>query len=293
MIPRFMLVAGLTVLALVFFSPELKAMGKNIDLELILPIALGNFIPTGLKGLVIAGLLAAFMSTIASFINVAPAYLVNDVYRKYIRPEAGNRRLIAMSYLASALVLAAGIGFGFVVQTVDSITKWIVTALWAGYAAPNMLKWYWWRFNGHGFFWGMFTGLLAALITPKLMPGITQIWHFPFVFLASLAACFIASLITKPENNELLMKFYSTVRPWGFWKPVHEMVTRKDPSFKRNKGFKKDMFNVAVGIIWQLCIIAFPVYLVIEDFRSVAIVAVVILAGSWILKKNWLDRLEN
>jgi SSS family solute:Na+ symporter len=292
MIPRFMLVAGLTVLALVFFSPELTAMGRNIDLELILPIALGNFIPAGLKGLVIAGLLAAFMSTIASFINVAPAYLVNDIYKKYIKPEAGNRRLVAMSYLASALVLAAGIGFGFVVQTVDSITKWIVTALWAGYAAPNMLKWYWWRFNGHGFFWGMFAGLLAALVTPRLMPGLTQIWHFPFVFLISLAACFIASLATKPEKEELLIKFYSNVRPWGFWKPVHDMVIKKDPGFKKNTGFRRDMFNVAIGIIWQLCIIALPVYLVIEDFSSVAIVAGVILATSWILKKNWLDRLE-
>ncbi|OFY59878.1 MAG: hypothetical protein A2Y87_11355 [Bacteroidetes bacterium RBG_13_46_8] len=292
MIPRFMLVAGLTVLALVFFSPELSAMGKDLDLELILSYALGNFIPVGLKGLVIAGLLAAFMSTISSFINVAPAYLVNDIYKKYIRPDAGNRRLVRMSYLASALVLAAGIGFGFVVQTVDSITKWIVTALWAGYAAPNMLKWYWWRFNGHGFFWGMLAGLLAALITPRLMPGLTQIWHFPFVFFASLAACFLASLLTKPEKEELLIKFYSSVRPWGFWKPVYEKVISKDPGFIRNTGFKRDMFNVAVGIIWQLCIIAFPVYLVIEDFSSVAIVAGIILAASWILKKNWLDKLE-
>ena len=292
MIPRFMMVAGLTVLALAFFSPELRAMGSDIDFELVLPYALGNFIPAGLKGLIIAGLLAAFMSTISSFINVAPAYIVNDIYKKYIRPDAGSRRYVVMSYFASALVLAIGIGFGFVVQSVDSITKWIVTALWAGYAAPNMLKWYWWRFNGQGFFWGMLTGLIAALVTPKMMPGLTQIYHFPFVFLASLAACFIASLVTRPENESLLKKFYTSVRPWGYWKPVHEMVLKEDPGFTGNRNFKRDMFNVAVGIIWQLCIIAFPIYLVIEDFSTVAIVGGIILLASFILKKNWYDKLE-
>ncbi len=293
MIPRFMMVAGLTVLALVYFSPQLRSMGSEIDFELVLPYAVSEFVPVGIKGFLIAGLLAAFMSTISSYVNVAPAYLVNDIYKKYVNPNAGTRRYIILSYMASVLVLGSGIAFGFVIKSVDSITKWIVTALWAGYAAPNMLKWYWWRFNGAGFFWGMLSGLAASLVMPMILPDLTPIWHFPFVFVISLALCIAATLLTPPEEDALLKKFYTTVRPWGFWGPVREMVLEENPDFQANQNFKRDMLNVGTGIIWQLCIIAFPVYLVIQDFSSMAVAVGIILITSMILKKNWLDKLES
>ena len=73
---------GFAVLAIVFFSEDFRAMGSSVDFETILPRAIGQFVPTGLAGLLLAGLLAAFMSTFASTVNAAPAYLVNDVYLK-------------------------------------------------------------------------------------------------------------------------------------------------------------------------------------------------------------------
>ena len=91
--PRFMMIAGLTVLALVFLTPQLKAMGPNIDFELILPWALRSLIPVGLVGLLLAGLLAAFMSTYAATINAAPAYVVNDIYKKFINPNAPEKNM--------------------------------------------------------------------------------------------------------------------------------------------------------------------------------------------------------
>lgn len=293
LLPRFLLVASLTVLALVFFNKELNAMGDNLDFEMILPYAIGNFIPVGLKGFIIAGLLAAFMSTISSFINVAPAYVVNDIYKKYINPSASSKKLVYLSYAASTLFLAIGIGFGFIVENIDSITQWIVTALWAGYAAPNMLKWYWWRFNGHGFFWGMFAGLASAMLMPLFLPDFAPIYHFPFIFAISVAASFIASLVTPPEKEEVTINFYKNVRPWGFWKPIYDKVMITDPDFEKNTNFKRDMFNVAVGIIWQLSLIAFPVYLVLQNFQSAGIAAMVTLVTSLVLKINWYDKLED
>src|SRR5690606_15851504 len=75
--PRYLMVAGLTVLALVFFMDDLRNMGDKVDFEQILPFAMKNYMPAGLLGLLIAGLLAAFMSTFAATVNAAPAYLVN------------------------------------------------------------------------------------------------------------------------------------------------------------------------------------------------------------------------
>ncbi|HEX9652342.1 MAG TPA: sodium:solute symporter family protein [bacterium] len=291
--PRYMLVAGLTVLALAYFMPQLRAMGDGIDFELILPYALGNFVPIGLLGVLMAGLLAAFMSTFAATVNAAPAYLVNDIYKRFINPNADSKTYVRMSYLCSLAVVIVGISFGFLVESINSVTQWIVNALWGGYTAANVLKWYWWRFNGYGYFWGMVTGIAASLITPLVAPISPTIYQFPIILAASLAGCFIGTFATKPDDMEVLTKFYKTVRPWGFWKPVQELVMAEDPNFKPNKNFKRDMFNVAMGIIWQTSLVALPICLVIQEKMYIIFDLIIVVTASVIMKKNWYDKLED
>ncbi|HQU71881.1 MAG TPA: Na+:solute symporter, partial [Calditrichia bacterium] len=227
--PRYMMIAGLTVLALVFFRGELAEMGNAIDFELILPYAMSNFVPVGLLGVLMAGLLAAFMSTFAATVNAAPAYLVNDIYKRYIRPDADDKTYVRMSYLTSFAVVVVGIAFGFVVESIDSVTQWIVNALWGGYTAANFLKWYWWRFNGHGYFWGMVTGILASLIVPQVVDIHPTIYQFPIILVISLIGCIVATLATPAEDMAVLKSFYRQVRPWGFWGPVHQAVLAEQP----------------------------------------------------------------
>ncbi len=291
--PRYMLVAGLTVLALAFFMPQLRGMGENIDFELILPYALGNFVPIGLLGILMAGLLSAFMSTFAATVNAAPAYLVNDIYKRFINPNADSKTYIRMSYICSFAVVVVGISFGFFVESINSVTQWIVNALWGGYTAANVLKWYWWRFNGYGYFWGMVTGIAASLITPLVAPISPTIYQFPIILIASLAGCFIATYATKPDDMEVLKKFYKQVRPWGFWKPVHELVVAEDSDFKANKNFKRDMFNVVIGIIWQTSLVALPIFLVIQEKMYIIYDLIALVITSLIMKMNWYDKLED
>ncbi len=291
--PRYMLIAGLTVLALAYFMPQLRNMGADIDFELILPYALGNFVPIGLLGILMAGLLAAFMSTFAATVNAAPAYLVNDIYKRFINPTADSKTLIRMSYLCSFGVVVVGVSFGFFVESINSVTQWIVNALWGGYTAANVLKWYWWRFNGYGYFWGMLTGIAASLITPLVAPLSPTIYQFPLIFAASLAGCFLATFATPPDDMEVLKSFYKQVRPWGFWKPVHELVVAEHPDFKANRNFKRDMFNVVIGIIWQTSLVALPICLVVQEKMFVLYDAIVLITTSLILKLNWYDKLED
>ncbi|MCK6560055.1 Na+:solute symporter [candidate division KSB1 bacterium] len=291
--PRYMLIAGLTVLALAYFMPQLRGMGADLDFELILPYALGNFVPIGLLGILMAGLLAAFMSTFAATVNAAPAYLVNDIYKRFINPNADSKTLIRMSYLCSFGVVVVGVSFGFFVESINSVTQWIVNALWGGYTAANVLKWYWWRFNGYGYFWGMLTGIAASLITPLVAPLSPTIYQFPLIFAASLAGCFIATFATQPDDMEVLKSFYKQVRPWGFWKPVHELVVAEHPDFKANRNFKRDMFNVVIGIIWQTSLVALPICLVIQEKMFVLYDTIVLITTSLILKHTWYDKLED
>jgi len=125
--PRYMMIMGLTVLALAFYTPDLAAMGDKLDLEKILPLALARFVPVGILGLVIAGLLAAFMSNFAATVNAAPAYLVNDIYKRYINPNAPAKRYVWLSYLVSFTVVVVGLVFGLFTKSIDSIVQWIVS----------------------------------------------------------------------------------------------------------------------------------------------------------------------
>lgn len=304
--PRYFLTAGLTVLAAVFFSDNIRAMGANMDFELVLPYALARFVPVGLLGFLISGLLAAFMANFAATVNAAPPYFVNDIYKRYIRPDAPAKTYVRLSYLSSFAVVVIGVLIGWNVTSVNAVVVWIVSGLWVGYTASNVLKWYWWRFNGYGYFWGMVVGITSALALPPLveqMPCVRRLLTsysinfdvaivFPLVLVLSLIGCLVGTLLTKPEDEEVLKDFYRRVRPWGLWGPIYRKVLSEDPSFEPNKDFWRDMFNIAVGIVWQVSLVVLPMYFVIREFGRAALTGAVILATSVILKFSWYDRLE-
>jgi len=290
--PRYLMITGFGALAIVYLMPEFAAMGSAIDFETILPLAIERFIPVGFKGLLLAGLLAAFMSTFAAFINAAPAYLVNDLYKKYINPNAAEKTYVKYSYLASIMIVLIGLGFGFMAESINSLTLWITSALYGGYAAANVLKWLWWRFNGYGYFFGMLAGLIASTIVPLLYPDVAAIYLFPLILLISFTGSIAGTLLTPPENDETLSNFYTQSYPWGFWKPVAEKIRKNKPSFRANQNFKLDLINVLIGIIWQMTLVVMPIYLVIKHYPYFLIAFAVFTVTSIILKINWYDKLS-
>ncbi len=293
LVPRYMLITGLTVLALCHFSDELSTMGNDIDFELILPLAIREFIPVGLLGLLISALLAAFMSTYAATVNAAPAYVVNDIYKRYINPHASSKTYVWMSYATSIAVVVIGTAFGFFTKSLNDIVQWIVAALYGGYTAANLLKWFWWRFNSYGYFWGMAAGIISAAIVPRLLPDVTPLFSFPIILVVSILGSIGGSLLTPMDDLEVLKEFYRKVRPWGFWKPIHELVETEYPGTIPNKSCLRDWINIVVGMTWQTALAASGVYLVIQDYSAVLISALVIIVTSLFLKFNWYDRLEN
>jgi len=292
-IPRYLMIAGLAVIALVYFRPESLISGGELDFEKVLPFALSNFIPAGVLGIILAGLIAAFMSTFAANVNAGPAYIVNDIYKKFINPGASQKVYIRMSYIASVVMVILGITVGFFVSSINNLLQWITAALFGGYAASNFLKWIWWRFNGHGYFWGMVAGLVISMATPKLFPDLSIIIAFPLVILPfSAAGSLLGCLLTPPDDIGVLKAFYKNVRPWGFWGPIEKLVISEDAQFVRNRAFRRDMFNTGIGIIWQMTLIIAPVYLILRNIRAMALSLLVLLITSVILKFNWYDKLE-
>lgn len=299
---RYFMITGLTVLALVNFDTLYKASLTTPDFESILPQVLATYVPVGLLGFLMAGLLAAFMSNFAATVNAAPAYIVNDIYKRFVNPHASEKKYVRLSYIASLVVVVVGVAVGFVVTSINDVVLWITAALWGGYTASNVLKWYWWRFNGFGYFWGMVSGIAAALVLPAFSGSFIGQFPlsnnfsmnvFPIIFVISIIGCILGTLLTRPESDETLKKFYKTVRPWGFWKPVHKMVLAEDPTFEANKDFGRDMFNVVIGICWQSSLVAFPVFLILREWKPFFIAVAIVAVTSVILKFNWWNKLKD
>jgi Na+/proline symporter len=289
---RYSLIIGLTVLGLLYFGKLDLASANGTDFEKIMPSAVNSFMPAGILGLVLTGLLGAFMGTFSGTLNAAQAYIVNDIYLKYINPKASTNRIIWTNYIVGTLVVIIGIVLGFYAKDVNSVLQWIVGALYGGYIAANMFKWYWWRFNANGFFWGMAAGTIAALVFPYVFDGL-PLYNWPLLFLISIIGCLVGTYTAPPTDMEVLKSFYTTVRPWGFWKPVHEAVIAEKPDFKANDRFRLDMFNVVLGIIAQCCLTLLPMYLVLWLKLPLLIIVAILIVVIFILKKTWWDKLEH
>jgi solute:Na+ symporter, SSS family len=291
---RYSMVIGLTLLGLLYFNQMNLSDGSGgTDFERVLPAAVNNFLPAGILGIVLTGLLGAFMGTFSGTLNAAQAYIVNDIYLKYINPGASNRKIISMNYLSGIIVVTIGVILGFFAKDVNSILQWIVGALYGGYIAANMFKWYWWRFNANGFFWGMAAGIVAALVFPFIFPRTLPLYVWPLLFLISVIGCLAGTYTAPPTDIRVLKSFYSTVRPWGFWKPVHKQLLKEDPNFRENKRFKLDMFNVVLGIIAQCCLTILPMYIVLWLKLPLLITILILAVIIVILKRTWWNKLEN
>lgn len=290
---RYSMITGLTVLALLYYNQlYLKGPDGVTDFERILPATINNFLPVGVLGLVVTGLLGAFMGTFSGTLNAAQAYIVNDIYLKYVNPTAPTKKIMTMNYVVGVLVVTVGVFFGFLANNVNDILQWIVGGLYGGYVAANCLKWYWWRFNANGFFWGMFVGVAAALLMPYFTTGLPLYW-WPLLFGLSILGCLVGTYTAPPTDIDTLKSFYKTVKPWGFWKPIHTLVKAEEPNFEENKNFKLDMFNVALGIIAQLCLTIFPMYLITGMYTPLWATTGILALIIFILKRTWWNKLED
>ncbi len=290
--PRYLMIAAFSILALVYLTPELQTMSQ-LDFEIILPETISRFVPIGLKGLILAGLLAAFMGTFAAVVNSAPAYIVNDLLKNNLLPNKEEKTYVKYGYIVSILIVGIGMLFGVYASSLNTITLWLTSSLYGGYTAANVLKWVWWRFNGQGYFWGMVSGLVASTVKLFFFGEIIDIYFFPIIFLSSILGCILGTFLSRPDDFEILKSFYKNVRPWGFWTPILKEVQKENPSFKPNLSFKKDMFNVIIGIVWQMTLVVWPIYFLIKKNNHIIITIIILIITTATIKYSRYNPLKS
>lgn len=218
LVVRWAMAMGIALLAMTKFHGS-----GDLDPEKVMPMVLDQYLPTGLRGLMIAGMLAAFMSTFSATVNAAASYIVRDWWQPWAGEQARGKSLIYASYVATISVVAIGMFIGWNVTSIGRIFSWIMMELGAAFVIPNVLRWYWWRINGWGYAAGTLLGLVGAILVPFL-PGETPLYvSFPAICVLSLVGCLVGTWGTRATDLGVLTEFYRNVRPFGCWGPIREI----------------------------------------------------------------------
>jgi Na+/proline symporter len=197
------------------------------DPELAYPRAMVDLLPVGLLGLMLAAFLAAFMSTLTSYINLSAAYLVNDLYRPFIVRDREDRHYVRAGRIASLLALAIGVSISFYATSISGLFLLLLT-LGAGIGLVYIARWFWWRVNA----WSEISAMVASSVLGAALQ-LSPDWGgpaFPFAarvflnILGSTAVWIAVTYATPPADMDRLKEFYRRVRPPGWWGPVREAV---------------------------------------------------------------------
>jgi hypothetical protein len=136
-------------------------------------------------------------------------------------------------------------------------------------------------------------GALLFWVAEKVVGhSFNALYTFPFLLLLSLGGCLAGTFLSDADEEAVLKKFYRTVNPWGCWGPIRAKVMKEDPSFVPNRNAGHDLLNVAVGIVWQLCLVTLPIYIVLKEWAWSGAILVVLIATTVFIKFSWFDRLE-
>ena len=215
-------------------------------------------LPSGLIGLVLASLIAAYMSTISTQLNWGSSYMVYDFYQKQINPNASEKKLVAVGRISTIALMILSAGLALLLQNALQIFDILLT-FGAGTGLIFILRWFWWRINSWSEISAMFaSGIVAiSLKTSDLGPylfgsnkGLLPDWlEYPFVVLFTSIIWLSVTYMTRPESDEVLRKFYKKTQPGG---PGWEMVIQNAKKNKVKLDKKDSSWNVPSGIIAML-----------------------------------------
>lgn len=286
-------------LASLVIYPDLDSIAKqfpNIDTNIIghdiaYPAMLLS-LPKGLIGIVIASLIAAFMSTISTHLNWGSSYVVHDFYQRFVNPEASEKKLVNVGRISTVLLMVFAGLFSLVLSNALGAFQ-ILLQIGAGTGLVFILRWFWWRINAYSEITGMVVSFLMALyfqfvhghfFTP-LSNHIELILGISITTIAWVTATFV----TRPTDQSVLVSFYSLVKPYGIgWNKFKSTVTSQGITLPQgHDNFTKDFLSMFLGIVivyFALFATGFFIYgknMTAYILSSIVVICVVSLIMLW------------
>lgn len=266
----------LVALAAIVLYPNLE------DPELGYPTLMLDYLPTGLLGLVVASLIAAFMSTVSTSINWGASYLTNDLYLRFFRPDAPQSELVFMGRIASVIVTILGAIAAFYAQDVRTVFR-LVIAIGTGPGLVLILRWFWWRINAAAELTAMVAGFIFGLLTTNI-PAFSALFPdfgFQLLFISTATAILwiAVMLITPPESSDTLDQFYLRVRPGGpGWQPQ-----RQRTGVKPEQDLAQDLLKVIAAIFVLFgSMFAIGGFLLLKAVTGFISLAFAVAGGFWL-----------
>ena len=197
------------------------------DHKLAYPMMIEKYLPAGMRGIMFAAFLAAFMSSVDGLINWGSSYMINDFYKRFVKPNASQRHYVWVGRAAMLVVLAAGIGVWSITDSISAAWKFMAE-LFSGLGAVWLARWFWWRVNA----WTEISAYILSVVgcvTINVLElyGIVfrEELRYVFICLFSVTGWVLVTFLTEPVSDEKLKKFVRRVNPGGpGWKRITEMV---------------------------------------------------------------------
>ena len=263
-------------------------------------------LPSGLLGLVLASLIAAYMSTISTQLNWGSSYIVFDFYKQQINPEASEKRMVAVGRLSTVLLMVLSAILALALQNALQLFE-ILLVFGAGTGLIFILRWFWWRINAWSEITAMFaSGIISILLkTTALGPmlfaadtGVFPDWtEYPFVVVVTSAIWLTATFVTQPESKEVLRSFYKKIQPGGpGWTRVVDEAKSDDVEIVNTR----EKWSVPAGITAMLlgCVLIYSImfatgYWIYGRTTSAMVLTLVAAISGFLLVKAWNRMKDN
>lgn len=263
-------------------------------------------LPNGLLGLVLASLVAAYMSTISTQLNWGSSYVVYDFYKQQINPNASEKRLVAVGRLSTVALMVFSATLALLLQNALQLFE-VLLVFGAGTGLIFILRWFWWRINAWSEITAMFaSGIISILLKltslgPWLFDadeGLLPSWtEYPFVVLVTTVIWLGATFMTQPESKDVLRGFYKKIQPGG---PGWTKVVREAEKDQQEIANKDEKWSVPSGI-WAMllgCVLIYTCmfatgFWIYGDYIQAAILTVVALVSGYALSRVWLKLKDN
>lgn len=285
----------LIALASLMVFPDLASLQKafphipvdKINDDLAYPAML-TFLPAGLMGMLIASLVAAYMSTISTHLNWGSSYVVNDFYRRFVKPEASEKELVNVGRLSTVVLAIFSAMLALMLSNALQAFN-ILLQIGAGTGLIFILRWFWWRINTYTEITGMtvsfFVAIYFEVFHNQLFTPIEGHWKLLIGVAITTASWLLVTLLTQPESNEVLVRFYEKVKPSSIgWRPV----INRNPTLSEEKGqLPFEIFLMVTGsftVYGALFCIGFWLY---GNLIPALVSGLIALTGTVILIKNW------
>ena len=276
----------IVALASLVLMPETPFGSNGIsDHELVYPLLIIQLLPVGLKGLMVAGLVGAFMSTIDTQLNWGSSYLTHDIYRGWIAPGKSEKHYLIAAKVAMVLLLGVTSVMAYYIQSVTEAFKFII-AFGAGTGPVYILRWFWWRISA----WTEIAAMAASSIISSTLYLFFPEIPFPIKVLlitVGSAVVFIpVTILTPAPAMKTLVEFYKRTRPPGAWKNVRNYLEKLDQltgAEDYQSPFAFDILGWIGGIAMTLGSTFAIGYFVFGEIGTGIILSVIALIGTYVV----------